>query len=76
MNDTSPEMQKIYRDKLMTLPPEKRMIMCAQMFESARTMVLASLPEGLSQNEIRKHLLLRFYADDLKLSKSFLEGFL
>jgi hypothetical protein len=37
--------------------------MCADMFETARRIVEASLPEGLSPNERRYWICRRFYGD-------------
>jgi hypothetical protein len=35
-----------------------------KMFEIAREIVISSLPEGLSEKEIRKAVFLRFYGDE------------
>ena len=54
------------REKLMVLSGEVRFIMGAQMSESAREMVKASLPPGLSEAEQRRQLFERFYGDELR----------
>jgi hypothetical protein len=65
MNDTSPEIAKIVRQKLMARSPEERFLMGVQMFNAAREMVLASLPAGLSPIEIRRLLYERIYGEPL-----------
>jgi hypothetical protein len=54
------------RGKLMALSGEVRFMMGAQMSESAREMVKASLPPGLSEAEQRRRLFERFYGDELR----------
>ena len=46
MTDTSPGIERLTRDKLMAFSGEERFIMGAQMSESAREMVKASLPRA------------------------------
>ena len=50
----------------MALSGEVRFMMGAQMSESAREMVKASLPSGLSEAEQRRQLFGRFYGDELR----------
>lgn len=64
MKDTSEEMRAIYRSMLMQRSGEERMIMGSRMFDAARTMVIASLPSGLSPRETRIALLKRLYGND------------
>lgn len=61
MTDTSPEIAEMVRQKLMARTGAERFLMGARMFEAARSMVLASLPEGLSPDEIRRQLFQRLY---------------
>jgi hypothetical protein len=65
MTDTAPEIERIVRDKLMALSGEERFVMGAQMFDSAREMVKASLPPGLSEAEQRRQLFKRFYGKEI-----------
>jgi hypothetical protein len=65
MTDTAPEIGRIMRDKLMARSGEERFVMGAQMFESAREMVRASLPPGLSEAEQRRQLFQRIYGKEL-----------
>ncbi|HEY1582167.1 MAG TPA: hypothetical protein VGF73_03595 [Chthoniobacterales bacterium] len=66
MTDTSPEIERMVRDKLMALSGEERFVMGAQMFESACEMVKASLPPGLSAAEERRQLFKRIYGTELE----------
>ena len=61
MDDTSPEMRALYRSRLMELSGEKRLQMAASMFESARTLVLASLSHITDPIEKRRLLYERTY---------------
>ena len=65
MNDTPPEIAEMVRARLMALSGEERFIMGARMFDSARRMVLASLPEGLSETERKRQLFNRLYGEAL-----------
>ena len=67
MTDTAPEIERIMRDKLMARSGEERFLMGAQMFESAREMVKASLPRGLSEADERRQLFKRLYGKELNL---------
>jgi hypothetical protein len=51
VNDTSPEIERSVRVKIMACSGEERFVMGAQMFDAARTMILASLPAELSPEE-------------------------
>jgi len=63
MNDTTPEFAKLVRERLLALRPEERVRMCADMFETARALVEASLPSGLDPIERRRSICRRFYGD-------------
>lgn len=67
MTDTPPEMKRIVRDKLMALSGEERFVMGALMFDSAREMVKASLPQGLSELEQRRQLFERIYGMEIDM---------
>jgi len=64
MNDTTPAIEKklnqIYFDK----SGEERLLIALKMFETARDIVLSSLPGSLSNKELRKELFLRFYGNE------------
>ena len=63
LTDTSPEIATAVRDRIMKFSGAERFIMGTRMFESARAVVLASLPKGISETERRRILLERLYGD-------------
>jgi hypothetical protein len=67
VTDTLPEIERIMRDKLMARSGEERFVMGAQMFDSAREMVKASLPRGLSKAEHRRQLFKRIYGMEIDI---------
>ncbi len=71
MNDTSPEVEAMMRDLLMQRTGEERFIMGALMFDAAREIVIASLPEGLPEDEFKRRLFERIYGVPLA---DFIEG--
>ena len=67
MTDTSPEIERVVRNKIMARSGEERFIMGAEMFDSAREMVKASLPKNLSETEMRRLLFKRIYGKELEI---------
>ena len=67
MTDTTPQIERMVRDEIMARSSEERFIMGAEMFESAREMVMASLPKDLSEAERRRLLFKRIYGKELKI---------
>jgi len=67
MSDTSPEIERMVRNGIMARSGEERFIMGAEMFESAREMIKASLPSGLSETEQRRLLFKRIYGKEMSL---------
>ena len=69
MDDTSPEIQQkieeIYRNK----SGEEKLLIALSMFETAREIVISSLPQNLSKKELRRELFLRFYGNDFSDSE-------
>jgi hypothetical protein len=65
MTDTTPEIAELVRQKLMSRSGEERFLMGVQMFEAAREMALASLPAGLSPQELKRQLFQRLYGQPL-----------
>jgi hypothetical protein len=61
MNDTSPEVAEMVRQKLMARSGSERFVMGARMFEAARAVVLASLSPQLSSTELKRQLFERLY---------------
>jgi hypothetical protein len=64
MTDTTPEMEILFRERLMARSGEERLRMASSMFDSARRMILASLPPGLSPAEQRMRLYERLYGSE------------
>ena len=67
MTDTPPAVERMLRDKIMERSGEERFIMGAKMFDSAREMVKASLPPGLSETEQRRQLFKRIYGKEIDI---------
>jgi hypothetical protein len=61
MNDTSPEIAELVRQKLMSRSGSERFVMGTRMFDAARTVVVASLPVGLAPDELKRQLFQRVY---------------
>lgn len=66
MTDTTPEIERIVREKIMARSGEERFIMGAEMFESAMQIAKASLPPGLPIAEQRRRLFKRIYGKELE----------
>lgn len=65
MTDTAPEIAELVRQKLMARSAEERFLMGVRMFDAAREMALASLPAGLSPEELKRQLFQRLYGQPL-----------
>ena len=50
-------------EQYLRLAPQERVRMCAEMFDTACALVLASLPPGLDAQERRRRLCERLYGD-------------
>jgi len=61
--DTTPEFRRLMRERFRALAPAERVRMCAEMFETARLIVEASLPAGLEPQERRYRICRRFYGE-------------
>jgi hypothetical protein len=68
MDDTLPEVADMVRQMLLGRTGAERLEMGSQMFEVARTMVLASLPSGLSDLEIKLRLCERLYGNQVNMA--------
>jgi hypothetical protein len=67
VTDTPPEIERMVREQIMARSGEERFVMGARMFDSAREMVKASLPPGLSIAEQRRELFKRIYGKELEV---------
>jgi hypothetical protein len=63
MKDTTPEFRELVRARFAGMTPEERVLACIGMFDTARALVEASLPEDLDPMERRFRLCERFYGD-------------
>ena len=63
MNENGAEFRKRYEARLAALAPADRVRLCADMFETARALVEASLPLDLGTAERRRRICRRFYGD-------------
>ncbi len=64
MNDTSPEIQKMLKEKYMNLSGFERVQIGSSMFESAKKIAEYSLRKDLSELEKKIQLFLRFYGHE------------
>lgn len=65
MNDTSPEIEAMVDERYRRMTPDERVRIAASMYDTARAIVLSSLPQGLSRRERRLAFARRFYAGEL-----------
>lgn len=63
MNDTSPEIERMVRDGYASMSAEERFLIGVSMFETARAIVLSSMPADLPPGELRRRLCERFYPE-------------
>lgn len=64
MNDTSDLIREKLAAEYSSRSGEEKLLMALSMFETARELVIASLPKDISESELRKELFLRFYGND------------
>ena len=65
MNDTTPNIAAIVRERLLTRTGAERVVMGSRMFDIARAMALASFPPGLSEVERKGRLCERLYGNEV-----------
>jgi hypothetical protein len=65
MNDTDPQIAELIRQRMLERSGAERIMMASGMFEAAKAMVLASLPPGLTEIEVKGLLVERFYGDEV-----------
>lgn len=65
MNDTTLEVAERVREMMMSRSGEERFVMGALMFDAARELIIASLPENLSASEFKQELFKRMYGYSL-----------
>jgi len=67
MNDTSPKFQEIVDKWYEDAGPDRRVQIASEMFDTARAIILSSLPEGLSRFERRLAYIERMYGNELPM---------
>lgn len=72
MNDTDPQVAALIRQRLLERSGAERIMMASGMFEAAKAMVLASFPAGLTEIEIKRRLVERFYGEEVDV-RAFVE---
>lgn len=72
MNDTDPQIAELVRQRLLERTGAERVMMASSMFETAKAMVLASLPTGLSEIETKGLLVKRIYGNEVD-ARAFVE---
>jgi len=67
MNDTTPKIAAIVRERLLSRPGAERVVMGSRMFDVARTIALASFPSDLSEIETKRRLCERLYGNEVNV---------
>jgi len=65
VNDTTPEVARLFHDLMMKRSGEERLRMGSEMFDAAREIVVSSLAKG-SASSLRVRLFLRLYGSDFE----------
>lgn len=65
MRDTSPKMKAMIRERYRQMTPDERVEIAAGMFETARAIVISSLPKTLSRRDLRLAVARRLYGNEL-----------
>lgn len=63
--DTSPEIYRLQLRLWMARSPQERARFAASLFRNARAVILASFPEDLSEEEVKRQLYFRTYGEHL-----------
>lgn len=66
MNDTDAEIEIRVREMMMQRSGEERLLMGARMFDAAREIVIASLPQDLPETEFKRQLFERIYGHSME----------
>lgn len=64
MNDTSENVDEIYRKMLMKLTGEKRILMSLSMFDLAAELMISRIKEMYTAEEFKKQIFLKIYDND------------
>lgn len=61
MNDTSPEIERLQHQMMMRLGSRRRLELACEMYMTARSHALDTIPKGLSEDEQRQSFVARMY---------------
>lgn len=65
MNDTTAEIRRKQFEMMKKLSPNRRIELACEMYQTAREMIIASLPKNLSEKEFKQQLYFRTYGEHL-----------
>lgn len=65
MRDTTAEISRIQFEMMKKLSSNRRIELACEMFQTAREMIIASLPKDLSEKEFKRQLYFRTYGEHL-----------
>lgn len=65
MKDTTPEIEKMQFEIIMKKTANERIAIACEMFMSARSLILNSLPQNLSEEEKKKIYYKKMYGEPL-----------
>jgi hypothetical protein len=65
MEDTTREIKEVHRQMLMSRTEEERFLMCSDMFEGGREIILSTMPPGLSEQDQKRYIYERTYGEPL-----------
>ena len=65
MSDTSPEIEEMQFNLMMSFSPNKRIALGCEMFMAARELIIASLSKNLSEREFKKQYYQKMYGEPL-----------
>jgi hypothetical protein len=65
MTDTPKEIRRKQLEMMKKLSPDRRIELACEMFQTARDLIIASLPKDLSEEEFKRQLYFRTYGEHL-----------
>jgi len=63
MEDTTLEVKRKFYEMLMSRTEEERFVMCAEMFESAKEIIVSEMPENLAESERKNFIYSKIYQE-------------
>jgi len=65
MRDTTSEIRRVQFEMMSRLSTNRRIELACEMYQTAREIIIASLPKDLSEKEFKKQLYFRTYGEHL-----------